>query len=111
MADMINTNMALEGEKVLLVALNGGGEHTDSEIEQAVVTAIRAGKPARAVVGESTRVPAFFKQVDDLIVRYFRPDDFASFERALDELCYAHRGYPAVVCWETEKVAEEWLLS
>jgi hypothetical protein len=48
--------------------------------------------------------------VDDLIVRYFRPDDVASFQRALDELCFAHRGYPAVVCWGPEEVAEEWFL-
>jgi hypothetical protein len=102
MADLLKINMALEGEKVLLVVLNGGVENTDSEIEQAVPTAIRADKSVRAVVGESTRVPAFFNQVGDLIVRYFQPEDFASFQQALDELCYAHRGYPAVVCWETE---------
>jgi hypothetical protein len=65
------------------------------------------GKPVRAVVGDSTRVPAFFRQVDDLIVRYFRPDDFASFQRALDELCYAHRGYPAVVSWDHEQIPQD----
>jgi hypothetical protein len=111
MADMLKINMALEGEKVLLVVLNGGDAGADSNIEQAVAAAVQAGKPVRAVVGDSTRVPAFFKQVDDLIVRYFRPDDFASFQRALDELCYAHRGYPAVVCWETEEIPEERILS
>jgi hypothetical protein len=111
MADLLNTNLALEGEKVLLVVLNDGADGIDPEIEEAVAAAVRAGKPVRAVVGHSTRVPAFFKQVDDLIVRYFRPDDFASFQRALDELWYAHRGYPAVVCWEPEENAEEWLLS
>ena len=103
MADLLKINMALEGEKVLLVVLNGGDESADPEIEQAVAAAVRADKPVRAMVGYSTRVPGFFRQVDDLIVRYFRPDDFASFQRALDELCYAHRGYPAVVCWETER--------
>jgi hypothetical protein len=97
MADLLKINMALEGEKVLLVMLNGGDEGAGPVIEQAVTAAVRADKPVRAVVGESTRVPAFFKQVDDLIVRYFRPDDFASFQRALDELCYAHHGYPAIV--------------
>jgi hypothetical protein len=97
MGGLFNGNMALAGEKVLLVVLNGGEAGIDPEIEQAVAAAVRADKPVRAVVGDSTRAPALFKQADDLIVRYFRPDDFASFQRALDELCYAQHGYPAVV--------------
>lgn len=105
------TNMALEGENVLLVVLNGGDENAFPAIEEAVAAAVRAGRPVRVAVGESTPVPAFFNQVDDLIVRYFRPDDFASFQRALDDLCWAHWGYPAVVSREPEKIAEELLLS
>jgi hypothetical protein len=48
---------------MLLVVLNGGDEDVDSGIEQAVAVAIWAGKPVRAVVGDSTRVPSLFKQV------------------------------------------------
>jgi hypothetical protein len=106
-AHRFKTNLALEGEKALLVLLSGGYAELDSFIEQAVAAAARTGKPVRVLVGEITRMPAFFKQVDDLIVRYFRPDDFASFPRTLDDLCCAHRGYPAVVCGETAEIAEE----
>jgi hypothetical protein len=84
------------------VVLNGGDAGVEPEIEQTVAAAVRAGRPVRVAVGESTPVPAFFKQVDDLIVRCFRPDDFASFQQALDELSWAHLGYPAVVCREPE---------
>lgn len=62
-ADLFQINMALEGKMALLVVLNGGDEDVDFGIEQAVAVAIRAGKPMRAVVGDSARVPAFFKQV------------------------------------------------
>jgi hypothetical protein len=64
MADMINTNMALEGESALLVVLNGGDAGVEPEIEQTVAAAVRAGRPVRAAVGESTPVPAFFNQVE-----------------------------------------------
>jgi hypothetical protein len=107
MADVLKVNMTLEGEKVLLVVLNGGDAGFDPVIERAVAAAVRADKPVRALVGYSTRVPAFFKQVDDLIVRYFRSDDFASFQRALDELCCAHKGYPAAVCRDHEQIPQD----
>jgi hypothetical protein len=100
-------NLALEGEKVLLVVLNGGADRELSEIERAVDAASRAGKAVRAVVGESTPVPHFFTQLDDLIIRYFLPEDFSSFQQALDDLCYAHRGYPALVCWDHEHIPQD----
>lgn len=97
MGGLFDGDVALEGERVLLVVLNGGDGSVEPDIEQAVAAAVRCGKPVRAVVSESARVPAFFSQVDDLIVRYFLPEDFASFQRALGELCWAHHGYPAVL--------------
>lgn len=78
MVDVFKGNIALEAEKVLLVVLNGGDDGAGPEIELAVAAAAQAGKAVRAMVGYSTRVPAFFKQVDDLIVRYFEPEEFAS---------------------------------
>jgi hypothetical protein len=89
MGVIFNGNMAPAGEKVLLVALNSGHAGVEPKIEHAVVAAVRDAKPVRAVVGDSRPVPAFFKQVDDLIVRYFQAEDVGSFKRALDELCCA----------------------
>jgi hypothetical protein len=63
MAGLRKTKLAREGEKALLVVLNGGDAGLDPEIEQAVAAAVRAGKPVRVLAGEITSVPAFFKQV------------------------------------------------
>ena len=60
---MLRINMAMESEKALLVVLNGGDAGIDPEIERAVAAAIQGSKPVRALVGYSTRVPGFFKQV------------------------------------------------
>jgi hypothetical protein len=62
MVDRLQISMALEGEKVLLVVLGRGDAAGDPEIEQAVATAVKAGKPLRAADSDSSRVPVFFRQ-------------------------------------------------
>jgi len=89
MATSCGWEMALEGGNVLLVVLDGESCE-DPEIEKRVLDASAAGKQVRTMVGESTRMPEFLRQVDDLIVGYFRPGDMASFQDALEGLAERH---------------------
>ena len=89
MATSCGWEMAIEGGNVLLVVLDGES-CGDPEIEKRVLAASVAGKQVRAMVSESTRMPEFFRQVDDLIVGYFRPGDMASFQEALEGLAKRH---------------------
>ena len=89
MAASCGWEMALEGGNVLLVVLDGESCE-DPEIEKRVLDASAAGKQVRTMVGESTRMPEFLRQVDDLIVGYFRPGDMASFQDALEGLAERH---------------------
>jgi hypothetical protein len=89
MATSCGWEMAIEGGNVLLVVLDGDSCE-DPEIEKRVLAASVAGKQVRVMVSESTRVPEFLRQVDDLIVGYFRPGDMASFQEALEGLVKLH---------------------
>ena len=89
MAKSCGCEMAIEGGNVLLVVLDGES-CGDPEIEKRVLAASAAGKQVRAMVSESTRMPEFFRHVDDLIVGYFRPGDMASFQEALEGLAERH---------------------
>jgi hypothetical protein len=89
MATVCGWEMVVEDGNVLLVVLDGVSCE-DPEIEKRVLAASAAGKQVRAMVSESTRMPEFFRQVDDLIVGYFRPGDMASFQEALEGLVDRH---------------------
>jgi len=89
MARHCGCEMAIEGGNVLLVVL-GGESCEDPEIEKRVLDASAANKQVRAMVSASTRMPEFFRHVDDLIVGYFRPGDMASFQEALEGLAERH---------------------
>jgi hypothetical protein len=89
MATPCGWEMAIEDGNILRVVLDGECCE-DSEVEKRVLAASAAGKQVRAIVSESTRMPEFLRQVDDLIVGYFRPGDMTSFQETLEKLVERH---------------------